>query len=213
MGDDPLGDGQQYVIFDGDDDEADEDWEEDDLLEEDLEDDLSEEEIEAMVDGLPPIDIGDKPRPQSMQEMLDLLESDPQVRDQVGKMMTDQLGVPSFLVNMVLSNAKSLMSMMPQEMLSSMVGSVPEPLDAAETSLDSLGLAEGRSFVYMFGEDDWRFDVRVEAIHAEADAETSYPRLLQAEGLAPEQYVDWDEEDEEWLWGDEEDEDDFEEDS
>jgi hypothetical protein len=213
LGDDPLGDEQQYVIFDGDDDEDDEDWEDDDLLEEDLEDELLDDEIEILVEGLPPIDIGDKPRHQSMQEMLDLLESDPEVRTQVAKMMTDQLGVPSFLVNMVLNNAKSLMSMMPQEMLSSMVGSVPEPLDAAEASLDSLGLAEGRSFVYMFGEDDWRFDVRVETIHVEADAETIYPRLLQAEGPAPEQYVDWDEADEEWLWDDEEDEDDFDEDS
>jgi hypothetical protein len=174
---------------------------------------LVDEEIEAMVEDLPPIDIGDKPRPQSMQEMLDLLESDPDVRTQVAKMMTDQLGVPSFLVNMVLNNAKSLMSMIPEEMLSSMLGSVPEPLDAAAASLDSLDLVEGRSFLYMFGEDDWRFDVRVDAIHDEADANAVYPRLLQAKGLAPEQYVDWDEVDEEWLWDDEEDEDDFEEDS
>jgi hypothetical protein len=146
-----------------------------------------------------------------MEEMLDLLDNDPEVRAQVAKMLTDQLGMPSFLVNMVLGNAKSLMSMMPEGMLSTLAGSGPEPLDAAATSLDSLGLEPGRSFLYMFGEDDWRFDVRVEAVNAEADAGATYPRLLQALGPAPEQYVDWDEEDDEWLWADL-DEDDFDED-
>ena len=207
MGDDPLVDGQQYVIFDLEDD--DDDWEDDELL---------DEEIEAMVDTLPPLDIGDKPRPKSMEEMLDLLDSDPEVRDQVGKMLTDQLGVPSFLVNMVLSNAKSLLSMVPEGMLSAMSDSEPEPLDAAETSLESLELEPGRTFLYMFGEDDWRFDVRVEAISAEADADVTYPRLLQTSGPAPEQYIDWDGVDDEWLWDDldddeeEDDEDDFDED-
>ena len=215
MGDDPLGDGQQYVIFDMvDDDEDDEDWEEEDVLDEAMEDDLLDEEIEALVDTLPPLDIGDKPRPQSMEEMLDLLDSDPEVRSQVGQMLTDQLGVPSFLVNMVLGNAKSLLSMVPEGMLSAMTGPGPEPLDAAETSLESLDLEPGRTFIYMFGQDDWRFDVRVEAIDAEADADAVYPRLLQASGPAPEQYADEDD----WLWGeiddgdDEDDEDDFEED-
>mgnify|MGYP002684005893 CR=1 FL=1 len=98
-------------------------------------------------------------------------------------------------------------------MLSAMTGPGPEPLDAAETSLESLDLEPGRTCLYVFGEDDWRFDVRVETINAEADADAAYPRLLQASGPAPEQYVD---EDDEWLWGefddDEDDEDDFEED-
>jgi hypothetical protein len=161
-----------------------------------------------MVDALPRIDLGAKPPPQSMEEMLDLLDSDPQVRAQVGQMLTDQLGVPSFLVNMVLNNAKSLMSMMPEGMLSSLAGSGPQPLDAGETSLDSLDLAPGRTFVYMFGADDWRFDVRVEAVNAETEADAVYPRLLQASGPAPEQYVDWDDDD--WLLDDlEEDEEDF----
>lgn len=210
LGDDPLGDGQQYVIFDiVDDEEDEEDWEEDELLDEDIEDDLVDEEIEALVDTLPPLDIGDKPRPQSMQEMLDLLDSDPGVRAQVGQMLTDQLGVPSFLANMVLNNAKSLLSMMPEGMVSSLTGLGTEPLDAAETSLESLDLELGRTFFYVFGQDDWRFDVRVEAINAEADAEAAYPRLLQASGPAPEQYVDEDD----WLWGElDDDEDDFDED-
>ena len=162
-----------------------------------------------MVDTLPPLDIGDKPRPQSMQEMLDLLDSDPGVRAQVGQMLTDQLGVPSFLANMVLNNAKSLLSMMPEGMVSSLTGLGTEPLDAAETSLESLDLELGRTFFYVFGQDDWRFDVRVEAINAEADADAAYPRLLLASGPAPEQYVDEDD----WLWGGlDDDEDDFEED-
>lgn len=214
MGDDPLGDGQQYVIFDFDDqDDDEEDWEDDelldedmgdDLLDEDMEDELRDEEIEAIVDTLPPFDLGDKPRPQSMEEMLDLLESDPDVKAQVGKMLTEQLGVPSFLVNMVLNNAKSLMSMMPEGMLSTLAESGPEPLDAAATSLDSLALEPGRSFVYMFGEDDWRFDVRVESVNTGVDADGTYPRLLEASGPAPEQYIDWDIEDDEWLWDDSE---------
>ena len=51
--------------------------------------------------------------------------------------------------------------------------------------------------------------IRDRAINAEADAEAAYPRLLQASGPAPEQYVDEDD----WLWGElDDDEDDFEED-
>lgn len=204
VGEDPLGSGEQYTL------DFEDDWDDDEAGE----DDLSDQEIEQMVEDLPPLDLGDTPRPQSMQEMLDLLESDPDVRAQVSRMLTEQLGVPSFMVNMLLSNAKSLFAMMPEGLLAEMTGGGPEAKDAAATSLESLELAPGQSLLYMFGDDDWRFDVRVESANEQAQDDALYPLILDGDGPAPQQYFDEDDDDDEgaWLWGDdEEDEDDFEE--
>jgi hypothetical protein len=202
VGEDPLGGGEQYTL------DFEDDWDDDAAGE----DDLSDQDIEQLVEDLPPLDLGDTPRPQSMQEMLDLLESDADVRAQVSRMLTEQLGVPSFMVNMLLSNAKSLFAMMPEGMLAEMAGGGPEAKDAAAASLESLGLAPGQSLVYVFGEDDWRFDVRVESANEQAEDDALYPLILDGDGPAPQQYFDEDDDDDEgaWLWGDdEEDEDDF----
>lgn len=194
-GEDPLGSGEQYTL-DFEDDWDDVESDEDDLSDEDIED------IEQMVEDLPPLDIGDTPRPQSMEEMLELLESNPDVRAQVSQMLTEQLGVPSFMVNMLLSNAKSMFAMMPDGLLAEVTGGERETKDAAAASLESLALAPGRSLLYVFGEDDWRFDVRVEAINEQAEDDALYPLLVDGEGPAPQQYLDEDDEDEDdWLWG------------
>lgn len=197
LGENTLEDGEQYVIFDEDDQGNEE---------------LDDEEVDAMVESLPPLDLGDKPRPESLEQMLDLLESDPDVRAQMSTMLTEQLGVPSFMANMLLSNAKSLFNMMPEGMLADLTGAGTEPKNAAATSLESLELAPGQSLLYMFGDDEWRFDVRVEAINDQADDNAFYPLILDGDGPAPQQYFDDDEdEDDDWLWGAlEEGEDDFE---
>lgn len=207
LGDDAQGGSEQYVIFDvvdGDEDDED-DWYDDDLADDEL-----DEEIDALVDTLPPLDLGDTPRPETMEQMLDLLESNPDLRSQVSKMLTEQLGIPSFMADMVLSNAKGLFNMLPEGMLADLTGEEPEPKDAAETTLESLGLTPGQTFLYVFGDDDWRFDVHVEAITPEADADATYPRLLAGDGPAPEQYAEWDDDDD-WLMdlGEDDEDDDF----
>jgi hypothetical protein len=111
----------------------------------------------------------------------------------VGKVLSEQVGLPSFMVDMLLNNAKGLFDMLPEGMLADLTGEESELRDAAETTLGSLGLKPGQAFVYMLGDDDWRFDVRVEAIAGEAEAGAAYPRLLAGDGPAPEQYDVWEE--------------------
>jgi hypothetical protein len=54
--------------------------------------------------------------------------------------------------------------------------------------------------LYMFGDDEWRFDVRLEAINERAEDDAFYPVLLDGDGPAPQQYTDDDEdEDDDWL--------------
>lgn len=61
-----------------------------------------------------------------------------------------------------------------------------------ETTLDSLGLARGRSFFYWFDfGDDWWHRITVEAIDDEAPP-GKYPRMVQRVGKNPPQYADWD---------------------
>lgn len=207
VGENPLEGGVQYSLA------LDEDWEddEDDWDGEDDEADAEDDELDAMLEALPPLDLGDTPRPESMEDALALIESNPEVRAQVRQMLVDQMGVPGFMADMMLGSLRSLMEMMPEGMLAGLTGGGPEAKDAAVTSLESLELAEGQTLLYMVGSDDWRFDVRVEAINERTEDDALYPLVLDGEGPAPEQYVDEDGADDPiaWMWDD--DEDDFEE--
>lgn len=194
VGGDPLDSGEMYTLDfedDGDDSEAD-------------------EEIESMAESLPPLDLGNAPRPESMEAAIALIESNPEVRAQVRQMMVDEMGVPGFMADMLLSSMKSLFDMMPPGMLDQLAGGGPAAKNAAETSLESLGLAAGQSLAYVFGEDDWRFDVRVEAINDQAEDDAFYPLVLAGDGPAPQQYFDDDDEADDWLWDDDEEDGDFE---
>ena len=210
VGDNPLEDGVQYSLG------LDEDWEgEADEEDEDEWEDEDDEELEAMVEALPPFDLGGAPRPQTMDDALALIESNPEVRAQVRQMLVEQMGVPGFMADMMLGSLRSLMEMMPEGALAGLTGGGPEARDAAATSLESLELAEGQTLLYMVGNDDWRFDVRVEAINERTEDDAIYPLVLDGEGPAPEQYFDEDDDDDPfvWMWDDDEDddEDDFEE--
>lgn len=190
-GENPLEGGEQYTI------DADEDWDDED---DDEIEDVDDEEIESMVDSLPPLDLGDAPRPETMEEVLALIESNPELRAQVRQMLVDEMGVPSFMADMMLGSLRSLMEMMPEGMLAGLTGAGPEAKDAVTATLESLGLAPGERMLYMFGDDEWRFDVRLEAINDAADDDTFYPLLLDGDGPAPQQYYDDDEdEDDDWL--------------
>jgi hypothetical protein len=191
VGENPLEGGDPYTI------DEDEDWDDED--DEELED-VDDEEIESMVESLPPLDLGDAPRPESMEDVLALIESNPELRAQVRQMLVDEMGVPSFMADMMLGSLRSLMEMMPEGMLAGLTGAGPEAKDAVTATLESLGLAPGERMIYMFGDDEWRFDVRLEASNDAADDDTFYPVLLDGAGPAPQQYYEDDEdEDDDWL--------------
>ena len=61
---------------------------------------------------------------------------------------------------------------------------------ASETTIDSLRLAVGRSFGYLFDfGDDWQHQINVEAIE-EAVPQGQYPKVIQRVGKSPPQYMD-----------------------
>lgn len=191
-------------IFEVDDEESDEDDWEEDLSDEKLAAELGDESAEQLRAAL-----GDQPPPQSFEEMLSLIESTPELRAQVKKMMTEQLGIPGFMADMMMNNLGSLMNMLPQGLLGGLEDEEaeeeeePEPGDVRFTTLDSLDLKIGKQFMYLFdyGE-EWQFNVRVHAVNADADPDAEYPRLVEGVGEAPPQYPEWEEEDEEEEWDD-----------
>jgi hypothetical protein len=192
-GENPLESGDIYDLS------FDDDWDLDDD-EEDWDEEEGDKEAESMLEDLPPLDLGDTPRPETMDDALALIESNPEVRAQVRQMLVDQMGVPGFMADMMLGSLRSLMEMLPEGALVGMMGEGPQPKNAAEASLESLGLATGQSLLYVYGEDDWRFDVRLQAINDNAEDDAMYPLLLDGDGPAPEQYFD-DDEDDDRLWG------------
>jgi hypothetical protein len=63
--------------------------------------------------------------------------------------------------------------------------------DAAETTLNSLGLKEGDAFGYAFDfGDDWQHSVTVTKIE-ETDKTKMEPKIVKRTGKAPPQYADW----------------------
>lgn len=69
--------------------------------------------------------------------------------------------------------------------------------DVRTTSLDSLNLAQGQEFLYIFDYgDDHRFKIKVHTVNASADPNLEYPLLVESVGDAPAQYADWDEDEE-----------------
>lgn len=193
-----LEDEEDEDLFDDEyEDEEDEDWdEEDDSLAPEI-DEQTAEQLRAS--------LGDQPPPQSLPEMLAMIETNPELRAQVKKMLAEQMGVPGFMADMLLSNASSILSTLPPGMFDELLGGESddesgdeeEPGDVSTTTLDELGLEVGKTFLYLFDYgDDWRFKVRVHAVNAEADPAATYPRTVEAVGEAPEQYPDWDDDDE-----------------
>ena len=59
-----------------------------------------------------------------------------------------------------------------------------------ETTIDSLGLRDGRAFGYWFDfGDDWWHQIDVEAIE-DGDAEGKYPKVIKKVGASPPQYAE-----------------------
>lgn len=60
--------------------------------------------------------------------------------------------------------------------------------DATKTKIKSLKLKPGQKFLYLFDYgDNWEFDVKLLSINEDAPRD-NYPKLVESEGRAPEQY-------------------------
>ncbi len=71
-------------------------------------------------------------------------------------------------------------------------------LNGAKTTLESLHLIEGQKFYYLFDfGDEWWHELKIEKINIKAD-EDEYPRIIERKGDSPEQYPDFDDDDDNW---------------
>lgn len=65
--------------------------------------------------------------------------------------------------------------------------------DVRTATIESLSLKVDQEFLYLFDYgDEWHFNVRVHAIHEDADPDAQYPRIVESVGDAPPQYGSWD---------------------
>jgi hypothetical protein len=213
-----------FGFFGDEEDEEDEEFEGD----EEFEDDEEDEEAKGAAGGLfglanPmtlfPGEEVEKPTPEQLRAMFTQLEQDPQAREQFMQAVSQQLGLPPLMAQMMMGNLTTLFSSMTDEQLQAILNTGPGDLnammggdspfgdeeaagDVRSTTLADLGLQKGQKFLYLFDYgDEWRFQVKVDAINADADATIEYPRLVQSVGEAPEQYPDWEEDDDE-AWED-----------
>ena len=191
---------------------------------EDLDDDAVDEDDEdpfTEASGLPPgLPAGlAMPTPDQLRGMMQMLQSDPQARQQFMQAMSEQMGLPPAMVNMLMSNMETAIGSMSDDQMNSLL-QMGDPFgaddedegeevevagDVRTTLLDALQLRKGQNFLYLFDYgDEWQFNVRVQAINDNADATVEYPHLVESVGQAPEQYPDWEEEDDAWEEDDEE---------
>lgn len=180
----------------------------------DEEDDAEGDDLFSAASGLPPgLPAGlAMPSPDQLRGMMQMLQSDPQARQQFMQAMSEQMGLPPAMVNMLMSNMETTISSMSDDQMSSLL-QMGNPFgddddddeeeievagDVRMTALDALQLRKGQDFLYLFDYgDEWQFNVRVHAINDNADPNAEYPRLVESVGQAPEQYPDWEEEDDE----------------
>ncbi len=205
VGDKPLEGGEIYDLSFDDDwdvDEYDADWDEDE------DGDDEDGGVDALIDGLSALAADDRSPSEKLEEMLVLLENDPQARSQVRQMLIDEMGLPAFMADMILNGLRSLTGMLSEEQLTAFMDNELAVKNAAITTLESLGLGVDKTMLYVYGEDEWRFIVRVETINDSAGDDAFYPLMLDGDGPAPEQYFDDDEEGDDglaWLWEEEDD--------
>lgn len=71
-----------------------------------------------------------------------------------------------------------------------------ENFNAAATTIDSMGLHPGQVLYYLFDfGDEWWHTITVEKTDGTPDSKR-YPRIIERKGKSPEQYPDWEEEEE-----------------
>jgi hypothetical protein len=133
------------------------------------------------------------PSAQDIRSMFAELKNNPELRAQLTAQMADQLKLPAFMLDAVLSNADSLLALLPDDQLTEMVagldpqGDAEGPIgDTRETRLADLGLEPGGSFLYMYDYDEERyFEVHLESVQEPAEPEEVFPRVLESSGELP----------------------------
>ncbi len=133
------------------------------------------------------------PSAQDIRSMFAELKNNPELRAQLTAQMADQLKLPAFMLDAVLSNADSLLALLPDDQLTEMMSGLDLDEDAEgpigdtrETRLADLGLEPGGSFLYMYDYDEERyFEVHLESVQEPAEPEEVFPRLLESSGELP----------------------------
>jgi len=155
--------------------------------EDEEEDEAAEEEEDMLAE----------PTSDELREMLALLEANPDLRAEMVRVVSEQTGMPQFMVNMFLAQGDQFLDLLEED------GKVAG--DVRVTTLAALNLKLRKTFLYLFDYgDEWRFKVQLVKINQQADAGAQYPRVVESVGDPPPQYPDW-EDDEEWDDEDEED--------
>jgi hypothetical protein len=152
------------------------------------------------------------PTPDQLRAMFAQLREDPQAREQFMQAISEQMGLPPLMAQMMMGNLDTMIDSLSDEQLAAVLSSDPNDLgammgggfldgseagDVRTTTLETLALKKGKKFLYLFDYgDEWRFDVKVHAINPDADPTLAYPVLVESVGEAPVQYEGWEEEDE-----------------
>ncbi len=135
----------------------------------------------------------DAPSAQDIRSMFAELKNNPELRAQLTAQMADQLKLPAFMLDAVLSNADSLLALLPDDQLTEMMAGLDQPEDAEgplgdtrEMRLADLGLEPGGSFLYMYDFDEERyFEVHLESVQEPDLPEDQFPRVLESVGELP----------------------------
>ncbi len=133
------------------------------------------------------------PSAQDIRSMFAELKTNPELRAQLTAQLADQLKLPAFMLDAVLSNADSLLALLPDEQLTQMMAGLDQDGDAEgpigdtrETRLADLGLEPGGSFLYMYDYDEERyFEVHLESVQEPEEPEEVFPRVLESSGELP----------------------------
>ncbi len=145
-------------------------------------------EIEA-ADGTP----SGTPSAQDIRSMFAELKANPELRAQLTAQLADQLKLPAFMLDAVLSNADSLLALLPDDQLTEMMAGLDQPGeeegplgDTREMRLEDLGLEPGGAFLYMYDFDEERyFEVHLESVQEPDLPEDQFPRVLESVGELP----------------------------
>ena len=113
------------------------------------------------------------PRLHELSEMFQALKDNPELMAEAKKQVTEQLGIPGFLFDMIINNSDQVMEMMgdPAALAGTPLSDdifdlTPPAGDVRDTTLDMLELKEGQRFLYLFDYgDEWRFNVQVAGVN------------------------------------------------
>ncbi len=196
----------EYIILDDEDTYDDDDEDEDEEWLELLSEMQSKEDVKAALDQIPTGDFAGA-SPQSIEDAIALLESNPQIRSQISEALTKQFGIPKFMSDMLLENLSGFQQALEMTELDEKE-SLLKSGNAAQVSLDELTFSAERAMIYVYGDEEWIFDVALDAAEVIDEPQAEYPLILDGNGESPDQFIFWGDADED-DWDDaDEDEDD-----